>query len=156
MVGREGLGRRTPLARLQCGGAAMAMAGGRAERERREQEEVRDTDRTGKESSRESGAPAKAMEKKLATGKEHGHGRGGRWQARAPHARGSNWHVRPRRPLPAGVGMGGEDRPVGIGWVGLFSPRVWSGLGGEAWRWVTRWGGGLWWGWVGGSADLTI
>jgi hypothetical protein len=42
----------------------MAMAGGRAERERREQEEVRDTDRTGKESSRESGAPAKAMERK--------------------------------------------------------------------------------------------
>ena len=95
---------------------------------------------------RESGAPAKAM---AIGNREHGRGRGGRWQARTPRAR-------DRPPLAVATGTcvhaargsreGGDERTGqwGSAWVvGLFS-RVF-GLASEAWRWPV----GDWVGWVG-------
>ena len=68
-------------------------------------------------------------------------GEGGRRGPRAPGTPpgGGNWHVRPRRPRPAGVGRKERRGQGGSAWVGLFS-RVFGGGG---------WGGdgGLWWGW---------
>lgn len=89
--------------------------------------------RTGKESSRESGAPAKAM---AIGNREHGQ-RGGKVAGAgpgSPRPRGcGNWHVRPRRPRPAA----GQWGWVGVG--GVVFPACLVGLAGLASAWRSGW-----------------
>jgi len=119
------------------------MAGGRAERDGNRR---RSGVPNGKGRLRERAA-RRQKRWQLATGSTGtAAGEGGRRGPRAPGTPpgGGNWHVRPRRPRPAGVGRKERRGQGGSAWVGLFSRVFGLASKGEAW---VGWWPGLWWGW---------